>query len=103
MAMSFLKKFGNLFKPTSPKKTVDYSIWINVKCNRCGETIPCRIDLRSDLYIEYGENPSDVTYSCHKLIMGEKRCYQNIEVDMQFDKNRKKIISRQITGGEFVN
>jgi hypothetical protein len=99
--MSFFKKIGDLFNPPGPRRAPDFATWITVKCNRCGELIRVRIDLRNDLSIDYGEG-SGATYHCHKVLVGEQRCFQKIDVDLTFDA-RHKLTDRQISGGEFVD
>jgi hypothetical protein len=96
--MSFIKRFTQIFTPSSPQKSSDFSTYITVRCMRCGEVIQGRIDLRNDLSIDYEAGD---TYHCRKVLMGENRCFQKIEVDLTFDRNRK-IIERRITGGEFI-
>lgn len=100
--MSIFKKISEFFSPTGPRKAPDYSSYITVRCNRCGEIIQARIDLRNDLSIDYGETASGNMYYCRKVLIGEQRCYQPIEVKLTYD-SRHKLIERQITGGEFVD
>jgi hypothetical protein len=50
----------------------------------------------------YGSSESDVTYFCRKVLMGEKRCFQQIEVELTFDRNRK-LTERKIKGGKFAD
>ena len=98
--MSFLKRLSNLF--TSPGKPgSDMSYWISVQCRRCGEVIRTRVDLRNDLSINYGESEADTTYFCRKIIIGDQGCFQQIEVELTFDKQHQ-VIDRQIKGGKFV-
>jgi len=97
--MGIFKKLSSLFSTSGSQKTPDYSTFITVRCNRCGEVIRARIDLRNDLTINYDDN---TTYYCRKVIIGEQRCYKQIEVELTFD-NRKKLINRQISGGAFVD
>ncbi len=77
------------------------SYWITVRCNRCKELIRTRVDLMNDLSIEYGESDNDTTYFCRKMIMGDGQCFQQIEVELTFDKNHK-LINQTIKGGQFV-
>lgn len=97
--INLVKKISDFFNPPGPRKAPEFATWITVRCNRCGETIRARIDLRNDLSINYDAGN---TYYCRKVIIGEKRCYQPIEVELTFDKN-KKIINRQISGGVFID
>ena len=97
--MGILKKLSSLLTPQSTIEAFDY--WLTVECNRCGEMIRARVDLRNDLSIEYGEGGSDPTYYCRKVIIGQQRCYQPIEVDLVFDK-KHRLIDQRISGGKFV-
>jgi len=97
--MGFLKKLGNLFNPRS--QSDQWVQWVRVECNRCGEQISARVDLRNDLSINYGDNGSP-TYFTRKVLMGEGQCFQKIEVELTFDKNRQ-LTGRQISGGKFVD
>ena len=93
--MNFLQKlFGS--SPAKPDKK--YYIF-SVKCKRCGEIIEGRVDLNNDLSVEYEEG-GDIYYA-RKVLMGENRCFQRIEVELKFTANRE-LIEKQITGGEFI-
>ncbi|RPH57304.1 MAG: hypothetical protein EHM81_11770 [Chloroflexi bacterium] len=95
--MGFLKKlFGGL--AAKPEKR--YFIF-QVKCKRCGEIIAGRVDLDNDLSVEY-ESDGDV-YHVRKVLMGTggKYCYQQVEVGLKFNKDRK-LLETQVSGGEFV-
>jgi hypothetical protein len=98
--MGFLKKLSSFFAAPA-RSSNDNSYWITVQCNRCGEQIRARVDLLNDLSPEYGES-GEMTYLCRKVLMGEKLCFQQIEVTLTFDANRK-VLDRQITGGKFVD
>jgi len=93
----FQKLFGGGSKP-SKKEYYNFS----VKCKRCGEVIEGRVDLDNDLSVEY-ESGGDVFY-CRKVLMGDGKnlCYQQIEVGLKFDANRKMIEQRVESGGDFV-
>lgn len=97
--MSFLKKISDLF--SSPGTGDDPAYWIYVKCKRCGETIRTRVDLHNDLSANFGEGGEGITYFCRKVLMGQERCFQRIEVQLTFDQERK-LIDRQISGGDFI-
>lgn len=92
--MNFLKKlFGGQAKPAKRYYT------FTVKCRRCGETIEGRIDLDNDLSVEYEEG-GDVYYA-RKVLMGENKCFQRVEVNLKFNSERQ-VIEKDIAGGEFV-
>ena len=98
--MSFFKKLASLFAvPVGGVSSYDY--WMDVQCNRCGEVIHARVDLRNDLSPEFegGDIPS--SYYCRKVLIGEKQCFQQIEVTLKFDAKRK-LIDQTITGGKIA-
>ena len=72
----------------------------NVKCNRCGEIIEGRVDLDNDLSLDY-EGDSTV-YFVRKGLVGENRCFRQIEVEMKFTPNRT-LIEQKAQGGQFVD
>lgn len=93
--MNFLKQ---LLSFSQPNMSPIYSI--AVKCNRCGEIIHAQINLNNDLSAEYGDDGSQ-TYICRKVLMGKKRCFQQIEVSLVFDANRK-LVSEEVVGGKTI-
>ena len=92
--MNFLKK---LFAPRQPYTKSYYTF--TVKCKRCGEAIAGRIDLDNDLSVEY-EDGGDVFYA-RKVLIGENKCFQRVEVNLKFNSNRQ-MIEREAIGGEFI-
>jgi hypothetical protein len=97
--MSIFKKLARLLTP--PTVQDEWVYWIYVKCNRCGEKIRARVNLRNDLSIEYGASDADTTYFCRKTLIGEKSCYQPIEVELTFD-HRHKLADKKVIGGQFI-
>ena len=93
--MSFLK---NLFGggPKRPEKK--YYVF-QVKCKRCGEIIEGRVDLDNDLSLEF-EGDSTV-YFVRKGLVGNNRCFQQIEVELKFTSDRE-LIDKEVKGGTFV-
>jgi hypothetical protein len=91
----FQKLFGSSF-PASPQKH-DYIF--SVKCLRCGEIIEGRVNLDNDLSVEYEEG-GDVYYS-RKILMGENKCFQRMEVELKFTP-RRELLEQHITGGVFI-
>lgn len=94
--MDFLRR---LFSPKRPPQ----EMWITAQCNRCGEVVRARIDLRNDLSIDWNEE-SGQSYFTRKTLMGEgeNRCFQRIEVELTFDQDRN-LVNRTITGGKFID
>lgn len=94
--MGIFKRLSNLF--SSSGQGGENAYWFTVKCNRCGEQIRGRVDMRNELTIHYDDN----TYYSRKVLMGDKLCFQKIEVELTFDKNRR-LTERKIRGGKFVD
>ena len=90
--MSFLK---NLFSSTPAKPEKNYYTF-TVKCIRCGEIIEGRVDLDNDLSL----NDDGNGYLVRKTLMGSNRCFQQIQVELNFDSGRQ-ITEKNISGGEF--
>ena len=93
--MGFLK---SLFSGTPAKPDKRYYVF-QVKCNRCSEIIEGRVDLDNDLSLEYEDDRS--VYFVRKGLMGNNRCFQQIEVEMKFTSTRE-LIEQQAQGGKFV-
>lgn len=96
--MSFFKKLTDLFSGSGGVDRDAY--WITARCNRCGEVVRTRVSLSNDLSVEY--DGDEVSYFCRKVMMGEGRCFQRIEVELTFDANRR-LVNREISGGQFVD
>ena len=94
--MGFLK---NLFGGTSAKPEKRYHVF-QVKCNRCGEILEGRVDLDNDLSMEFEDDRT--VYFVRKGLMGNNRCFQQIEVELKFDSSRQ-LLEQQVTGGQFAN
>jgi hypothetical protein len=94
--MGFLKK---LFGGAGEKPEKRYYTF-NVKCNRCGEIIEGRVDLDNDPSLDY-EGDSTVYY-VRKGLIGNNRCFQQIEVEMKFT-HARTLIEQQATGGQFID
>ncbi len=95
--MGFLEKLKKLFS-AAPGGEAAY--WLYVQCDRCGEKIRSRVDLYHDLSAIY--EASGTTYFCRKVLIGQQRCYQKIEVEMWFDQ-RRQLTERKIHGGQFIS
>jgi hypothetical protein len=72
-----------------------------VRCARCGEVIPVRVDLGRELTRQYGQG--EAAYYVHKGVVGsgENRCFKTIDVRLMFD-DQKQLLSREASGGSFV-
>jgi hypothetical protein len=74
---------------------------LKVQCDRCGEVLTASVNLANDLSIEYDSSGNPQYYSCRKVIQGGGRCFQQIEVNLQFD-TRRSLTDKEIRGGKFV-
>jgi hypothetical protein len=93
--MNFLKKVF-----TSPPSNSGKFYNFSVKCKRCGEIIHGQVNVNNEPSVEYDENGKPY-YICRKVLIGEKLCFERIEVVFKFNEQRG-LLDRQITGGEFV-
>jgi hypothetical protein len=89
--MNLLQKLFGSSSVRSEQRVYTFS----VKCKRCGEVIQGRVDLSNDLS-EDGE-----IFHTRKILIGENRCFQRMEVELKFTPARE-LIERQVTGGEFI-
>ena len=92
--MDFLKK---LFPASKPAASQGYFYAFTVRCLRCGESIEGRINLANDLSL----SDEGSGYFVRKVVMGSGRCFQQIEVELTFDANRR-LLDKQVHGGTFI-
>jgi len=93
--MNLLQKlFGG--SSANPQK---HEYIFSVKCLRCGEIIQGRVNMDNDLSVEYEEG-GDIYYA-RKVLMGENKCFQRVEVELKFTSSRE-LLERNITGGVFT-
>lgn len=95
---NFAKLLSNLFSSSKVKDPHGY--WIYVRCNRCGEEICTRINLHNDLSSSYHDKGT--IYICRKVLMGQKLCFQRVEVNLIFD-DKRKLLEQEISGGTFID
>ena len=97
--MGIIKFLSGFFKSSFAGFGGEY--WINVQCDRCGEVIRARLDLNNELSVDYSESEGETAFFCRKVLIGQQRCFQPIEVILKFDQNRK-LTDRTVSGGQFV-
>jgi len=98
--MSFLKRLGKILSSPPPK--TERALYLDVQCNKCGERLRARVDVWNELTPEYdGKSDDAVSYQCRKVLVGENKCYQPIELNLKFDKNHK-LVDKRILGGKFI-
>jgi hypothetical protein len=95
--MGLLKKLARMFD-AAPAEPV---YWVRARCHRCGEVVQARVNLNNDLSVDY-DQAGEPHFFCHKVLMGEGRCFQRIDVELTFDANRR-LQERSISGGQFVD
>ena len=98
--MSFLKKIAAALSPQGTDE--GEVLWVYARCDKCGETIKTRIDLRHDLTPKYSAEGRVTDYVSRKVLIGSQRCFEPIEVKLTFDPQRR-LTSREITGGQFIS
>ena len=98
--VGLLDKIASLFSGGSGGEKGVYRT--TVRCSRCGEEIPVRVELQRELTPQYGQGEG--AYYVRKGVVGsgENRCFQTIDVRLTFDA-QKHLISREISGGTFVS
>ncbi len=97
--MSFLKKLRASLSGGAP--TASRELFpVTVRCRRCGEELTVAINLANDLSQDYERD----VFFVRKLVSGSgaNRCFQQIEVQLTFDAN-KRLLDREISGGSFVD
>ena len=93
--MGFLDSLKSMFADSGGGSS-GREYWVYVKCRRCGEAIKTRIDLQSSLSAE-----DDGGYVARKTLVGNKLCFERIEVTLYFDGSRK-LVNQDIAMGEFI-
>ena len=73
--------------------------FLNVRCSDCGEEFKLFINKSYELMQNFAEN-GGVTYVLKKEVFGVG-CKNRIQVTMNFD-GRKKLVSKEIANGEFI-
>jgi hypothetical protein len=90
--------FGRLIRPAGADP---HGLWVYARCDRCGEALRARVDLRHDLSPHYGADERVASYFCRKTLIGSGPCFQPVEVELTFDKHRR-LIEQEIDGGTFI-
>ena len=95
MVKGFFKK---IFGGGAPRPSTD-GFFLNVRCSQCGEAFHLFVNRATDLAQDFNEDGT-LTYFLHKEIIGSD-CRNLIQVHMKFD-GTKKLVSRKIENGEFI-
>ncbi len=91
--------FAGLLSPSGDDPS---GYWIYVECDHCGEKLRARLDLQNDLSARFGKQDRSESYYCRKVLIGSERCFEPIEVELEFDRTRR-LTSREIQGGRFIS
>jgi hypothetical protein len=94
----FKRLAEKLLKKDASQPPAD-GFFLNVRCTGCGEQFKLFVNKSWDLMQNFREN-GQVTYCLKKEIIGVG-CKNRIYVSMQFDQ-RKKLLSKEIENGEFI-
>jgi hypothetical protein len=98
--MNILKGLRKLFASPLPK--TERAMYLYVQCDKCGEKLRARVDIWNELTPEYEQNSDKASgYFCRKVLIGEKQCYQPIELKLKFNKDHL-LISQEINGGKYI-
>lgn len=98
--MSIIKKIAGFVTQTQLTSNRAYTVL--VACDRCGEKIKTRVHLFNDLSAEYGKGKHAKTYFARKTIVGNRKCFSPITVELVFN-SRRHLIRRSIVGGRFLS
>lgn len=95
--MSFFDSLKSLFGGSNSSSGPGDSVyWIYVRCHRCGEVIKTRLDLLNSLTLN-----DEGGYTASKTLVGNRLCFERIEVTLTFDQNRR-LSNREILRGDFI-
>ena len=73
-------------------------IYIEVKCDACGEIVRARINPTSELSLQ----DDGQTYFVRKVLVGQQ-CFRPIEVELRYSDLHGTEISREVRGGTSVS
>jgi hypothetical protein len=92
--MGFLNSLKSLFAGNGEAQGEGY--WIYVRCRRCGEAIKTRLHLQNEL-----SQNDEGGYTVSKMLVGNRHCFERIEITLTFDEHRR-LINRDIAHGDFI-
>lgn len=97
---TWLQKLAHLFQP---KQAESPYFEFCVRCNRCGEEIHGKIHRYNDLSFDEGEESGKELLVCRKIVTGsgKNRCFQRVEVYLQFD-TKRQLQNYEVIGGKWV-
>ena len=97
--MNLFQRLLNLFSPgpgTPGRRHLTIYVW----SNRCKAAIAGQVDLLNELSLT---DDDDAVYFARKLLSsgGKNRCFDNVEVQLWFDGN-KKLVRHEESGGKWL-
>ncbi len=72
------------------------TMWLYVRCARCGAPLAVRVDLRNEPSIDYETGG----YVLHKEMMDNK-CFLLMHAEVRFD-DKRNVTERKVDKGEFI-
>ncbi len=98
--MNFLKRLASLFTGGGGGGTNSRFYPIYVLSRRCNEPITGQIDLLNELSLT---EEDDSAYYGRKVLhtSGERRCFDQVEVLLWFDRN-KRLLRQEVWGGTWL-
>jgi hypothetical protein len=95
--MGFLDTIKSIFRADRDRKHRT----VHARCARCGEVLSTRINLYNDLSVEYGGRRGQDSYYARKVLLGDSRCFNRVELEMTFDSQRR-LVEVEAAGGEYL-
>ncbi len=73
---------------------------VYAKCRRCGEPLLGRVNMMNEPSQE-----DDDTWVVRKTLSGSGKnyCFQTVEVTLEFDRQKKTVLSAEATGGSLIS
>jgi hypothetical protein len=97
--MNFLRQLGRLFGGGGGGSANRY-LTVYVMSRRCREPINGQVDLFNEVSaVEEGDHAFYTRKVLHTS--GERRCFDQVEVSLYFDQN-KKLVRHEVTGGSWL-
>lgn len=92
--LSFLSRlFGG---GSGGRRSADGGVYIQVRCDACGEVIRARINPTSEL-----SQSDEGGYYVRKVLVGQQ-CFRPIEVELRYSDLGRTELSREVRGGTSV-
>jgi hypothetical protein len=96
--VTFLDRLLTMLRGSAPAAGESSSYWFEVRCDRCGETLRGRIDMRNELSLRDDAEG----FFTRKSLVGGDRCFHPVETVHYFSAQRL-LTDRTIRGGRFLD